>query len=461
MSSTFVTGIDAGGAASPKKTSPTKTSSPARSPGGSSPQHSMVRRIEDEEFVYIAGEHPQSLPSVVDFKMVVNDLLDTVIDPEDGQSQRVWSAHIPSADFNGIVSDLYWYCFLHIFRKSTGRKLTRPTALEAEVQVKCESDKQQLLDRISSRYGSLFYSVVISAPLLALQTSNHNNNNSTSDGDLLFQTLSNAVAQAVYLALFQAYPRSRRQINTAAVRDALVDVCGLRLDGVRPSLTKHDHWLNSMDQQAARKTNPLGGGTSKSKSKSKKKSTDNSFVRSQIGPSMPIKPRVKLQKRRTRLGNTPMLSKYFPQDVRWEINIGLMQDSKSRPLTEVVPKIHARDLKNKESKQTENENEKEPTAEELYQEEQEQMLQQTMQNQPSKTYRDVITETRKHAKSLLRSHKQKYAALNSDLSSGRKQVRKEQKSIDEQCKEIQGKDAHEFSNYIVSRMDLQGGRRKK
>ena len=77
---------------------------------------------------------------------------------------------------------------------------------------------------------------------------------------------------------------------------------------------------------------------------------------------MPIKPRVKLQKRRTKLGNTPMLSKYFPQDVRWEINIGLMQDSKSRPLTEVEPKIHARDHQiSKESKQTEHENEKEPT----------------------------------------------------------------------------------------------------
>jgi hypothetical protein len=452
-SGTFVTAVDAGGAAA----SP-KASSPARSSGGS-PQHSMVRRIEDEEFVFCAGSDPQSLPPVVNFKMVADDLLDTVIDPEDGQSQRVWSTHIPSADFNAIVSDLYWYCFLHIFRKATGRKLSRPTKEEAAVHARSESDKQNLLDRISARYGSLFYTVVVSTPLLAQQTNNHNSNNSTSDGDMLFQSLSNAIAQAVYLAMFHAYPRSRRQVNTAAVRDELVDVCGLRLDGVRPSLTKHDHWLNSLDQQAARKTNPLGADGMMSKSKGKaKKSTDTSFVRTQRGPSMPIKPRVRLQKRRTRLGHTPMLERYLPQDVRWEINIGLMQDSKSRPLTEIEPKHHVRDETKAHS--TAEDNDREPTAEELYQEEQEQMLQQTMQNQPSKTYQDVVTETRRHAKSLLREHKQKYAALNSDLNSARKQVRKEQKSIDEQCREIQGKDAHEFSNYIVSRMDLQGARRK-
>ena len=104
---------------------------------------------------------------------------------------------------------------------------------------------------------------------------------------------------------------------------------------------------------------------------------------------------------------------------------------------------------------------KEPTAEEVYQEEQDELLKQSMKNEPSQTYQDVVTETRKHARRLIKSHKQKYAVLNTELASGRRQVRKEQKSIDEQCKEIQGKDSHEFSNYIVSRMDLQSKQKRK
>ena len=458
MSGTFVTAVDAGGSASPK------ASSPARSPSGS-PQHNTVRRLEDEEFHFIPGDQPQPLPHVVDFRSLMEDLLDTVIAVDDVQSQRVWSAHVPSDDFNAIVGDLYWYCFLHIFRKVTGRKLSNPTSSEAAAQAKIESEKQKLLDRVSSRYGSLFYSVVISGPLAAQLNSNHNSNSSTSDGDMLFQDLSNVIAQAVYISFFQSYPRSRRQINTAEIRDEIVDICGLRLDGVRPSLSKHSHWLNTTDPQAPKKLHAPPGV----KGKSSKKTGDTSFVRHQRGPSMPIQPRVHLQKRRTRLGHTPMLQQYLPKESRWEMNIGLMQDPKNRPLTDIEerkiqdPEGRRKQTASKEGKEGKDGEDTihEPTAEELYQEEQEEMLQRSMKNVPSKTYQDVVTETRKHAKTLIRAHKQKYAALNSDLSSGRRQVRKEQKSIDEQCRDIQGRDAHEFSNYIVSRMDLQSSRKKK
>jgi hypothetical protein len=453
MSSTFVTAVDAGGSASPK------SSSPVRSRGGS-PQHNTVRRLEDEEFHFIPGDQPQLLPHMVDFRSLLEDLLDTVIDPDDVQSQRVWSVHVPSDDFNAIVSDLFWYCFLHIFRKATGRKLSKPTSSEAAEQAKMESEKQKLLDRVSSRYGSLFYSVVISGPLASQLNSNKNSNSSTSDGDILFQDLSNVVAQALYISFFQSYPRSRRQINSPAVRDELVDVCGLRLDGVRPSLCKHTHWLNAGDQQAAKKLPSQAGGKGKTASKT---TGDTSFVRAQSRPSMPIQPRVHLQKRRTRLGHTPMLRQYLPKESRWEMNIGLMQDPKNRPLTDIEEKKieDSGERKQNTSKNRDDSSVSEPTAEELDQEEQEELLQQSMKNVPWKTYLDVVTVTRTHAKILSRAHKQKYAALNSDLSSGRRQVRKEQKSIDEQCRDIQGRDSHEFSNYIVSRMDLQSSRKKK
>ena len=466
MSNTFVTGVDVGGTAT---TSPPRASSPSAS---GSPQHSTVRRLEDEEFHFTPGDISESLPPTVNYRMLTEDVLDTVIDPEDAQSQRVWSTHVPSPDYNAIVRDLFWYCFLHVFRKATGRSASRPTNVEALEQEVNETNKQQLLDRISKSYGSLFYSVVISGPMLARENHNHNNNSSTSDGDLLFQTLSNAVAQSVYIAFFQAYPRSRRQINTSEVRDEIVDMCGLRLDGVRPSVCKHSHWLNSQDQQAARKTNPLGGMKKTTKNPM---ATETSFVRKQQLDSMPIKPRVHLQKRRTKLAHTPMLKNFLPKNSRWDINIGLMQDPKNRPLTEIEESKHGDAWRKKSKKNNNNEDnkssdgdnektvedEKEPTAEELYQEEQDELLKQSMKNEPSKTYRDVVSETRTHAKRLIRSHKQKYASLHSDLAAGRRQVRKEQKSIDEQCKEIQGKDAHEFSNYIVSRMDLQAGQRRK
>jgi hypothetical protein len=450
-SNTFVTAVDVGGSA----TSP-KTTSPTRSVGGS-PQHSMVRKLADEEFEFIPGSMPQELPNNVNYRQLVEDVLDTVIDPEDSQSQRVWSAHIPSQEYNSIVKDLFWYCYLHIFRKPTGRSLTRPTKAEAAEQKVQETNKQNLLDRISQSYGSLFYNVVISGPLLARESHNNNSNNSTSDGDVLFQTLSNAVAQSIYIAFFQAYPRSRRQINTAEIRDELVDICGLRLDGVRPSICKHDHWLNSQDQQAARKKHPLGVGAKKGP---KTKPNETTFVRSQKGPSMPIKPRVHLQKRRTKLSGTPMLANYLPKNSRWNMNIGLMQDPKNRPLTD-IEKRESKHNSDGGEKHTEEGEEKEPTAEELYQEEQDEMLKQSMKNVSSKTYQDVVKETRSHAKLLIRTHRQKYSSLIKDLAAGRKQIRKEQKALDEQCKEIQGKDAHEQANYIVSRMDLQSKLRKQ
>ena len=72
------------------------------------------------------------------------------------------------------------------------------------------------------------------------------------------------------------------------------------------------------------------------------------------------------------------------------------------------------------------------------------------------TYYDVITESRRAARRLLKIHKERRKAMHSDIAAGRRQVRQEQKSIDEQCREIQEKDSHEYSNYIVSKMDLQG-----
>ena len=131
----------------------------------------------------------------------------------------MWQSNVPSEDFDAIVADLYWYCFLEIFRKPTGRKLLRPTKAEAAVQAQRDEGKAQLLDRISRSYGNLFYKVVISAPLAAASTKNHNSNNSKSDGDVFFGEISNAAAQAVYLSMYHAYPRSRLQINVAKVRD--------------------------------------------------------------------------------------------------------------------------------------------------------------------------------------------------------------------------------------------------
>ena len=115
MSNTFVTGVDVGGTAA---TSPPRASSPSAS---GSPQHSTVRRLEDEEFHFTPGDISESLPPTVNYRMLTEDVLDTVIDPEDAQSQRVWSTHVPSPDYNAIVRDLFWYCFLHVFRKATGR----------------------------------------------------------------------------------------------------------------------------------------------------------------------------------------------------------------------------------------------------------------------------------------------------------------------------------------------------
>ena len=491
---TFVTGVDAGGVASPVAK---QSSSPGR--GSTSGHHGTVRRIEDEAFAFAPGTLPQPLPGMVSYRIIVDDILDTVVDIEDRQSQRVWQSNVPSEDFDAIVADLYWYCFLEIFRKPTGRKLLRPTKAEAAVQAQRDEGKAQLLDRISRSYGNLFYKVVISAPLAAASTKNHNSNNSKSDGDVFFGEISNAAAQAVYLSMYHAYPRSRLQINVAKVRDQIVDLCGMRLDGVRPSLAKHSHWLNSQDQSQIRKsamgsTDGSGVGTDLSTTSRQQRaamrgaatSLGNMSKRGK-GPSMPIKPTARLLKRRTRLGHTPMMRGYLPLASRWEVNIGLTQDPKNRPLEDpaevelakrgIVSVPDPGDGEGKEGRnfkrrrrrrsrsssgakegeeEGEGEEEHQPTAEEIYQEEQEMALQASMDNEPTVTYSDVITETRRAARRLLKTHKAKRKAMNTDIAAGRRQVRKEQKSIDEQCQEIQGKDAHEYSNYIVSKMDLQG-----
>ena len=483
-SGTFVTGVDAGGAASPAAK---KSSSPGR--GSPSGHHGTVRRIEDETFVFATGPLPQPLPALVTYRIVVDDILDTVVDVEDRQSQRVWQSNVPSDDFDAIVADLYWYCFLEIFHKPAGRKLLRPTKAEAAEQVRDEEGKAQLLDRISRSYGNLFYKVVISAPLAAAAAKNHNSNNSKSDGDVFFGGVSNAVAQAVYLCMYHAYPRSRLQINVAKVRDQIVDLCGMRLDGVRPSLAKHNHWLNSQDQSQIRKsamgsTDGSGVGMDMSSTSRQQRtamrgaatSLGNMGKRGK-GPSMPVKPAARLLKRRTRLGHTPMMRGYLPLASRWEINIGLTQDPKNRPLEDPAevelakrgivssPERHRGEgkedgdtgpAKDGDREEEGEEVEHQPTAEEIYQEEQQKALRASMDNEPTVTYYDVVTETRREARRLLRTHKAKRKAMNTDIAAGRRQVRKEQKSIDEQCQEIQGKDAHEYSNYIVSKMDLQG-----
>jgi hypothetical protein len=176
-----------------------------------------------------------------------------------------------------------------------------------------------------------------------------------------------------------------------------------------------------------------------------------------------------------------MMRGYLPLASRWEINIGLTQDPLNRPLEDPAEVQRAKrgivsapdkeqrghkhgndmDVDGHESAKTdanaESESEEhQPTAEEIYQEEQKEALQASLENEPVVTYYDVITETRRAARTLLKTHRAKRKAMQSDIAAGRRQVRQEQKSIDEQCREIQGKDAHEYSNYIVSKMDLQG-----
>lgn len=496
-SSTFVTGVDAGGAASPG-------SSPKARRSESSPSaHHAVRRLEDESFQFVHGSAPQQLPVLVSYRVVVDDVLDTVVDVEHRQSQRIWQSNVPSVEFDAIVADLYWYCFLEVFRKPSGRKLHRPTKAEAAEQARNEHAKSQLLDRISQSYGNLFYRVVISTPLASTATKNHNSNNSKSDGDIFFGGISNAVAHAVYLSFYHAYPRSRLQINSAKVKDQIIDLCGMRLDGVRPSIAKHDHWLNSQDQSQIRKSAmgsemDRGGSGMELRSSSREQraamrgaaNTLGNIGKGRKGPSMPTKPKVRLLKRRTRLGHTPMMRSYLPLVSRWEINIGLTQDPKNRPLEDpleaklaklgIVSKpddgpfaVDAKSTNMQDEQKEEHDGEKnpgegkardedyQPTAEEVYQEEQKEALEARIDNEPVITYQDVVTETRKMARKILKSHRAKRSAMSSDIAAGRRQVRKEQKSIDEQCREIQGSDAHEYSNYIVSKMDLQGNLNRK
>ena len=79
---TFVTGVDAGGVASPVAK---QSSSPGR--GSTSGHHGTVRRIEDEAFAFAPGTLPQPLPGMVSYRIIVDDILDTVVDIEDRQSQ--------------------------------------------------------------------------------------------------------------------------------------------------------------------------------------------------------------------------------------------------------------------------------------------------------------------------------------------------------------------------------------
>ena len=80
-------------------------------------RHSTVRRVEDEDFVFTPGV---SQPSLVNYRIVIDDILDTV-ERRDHQSQRVAVKRTKQRRRNSCRPVLY--CFLEIFRKPTGRKL--------------------------------------------------------------------------------------------------------------------------------------------------------------------------------------------------------------------------------------------------------------------------------------------------------------------------------------------------
>lgn len=387
-----------------------------KSPHKSSSPSSPVRRVEDETFIFSEGDAAQPLPHVVNFGIVTADVLETVIDENDMRAHKVWSEHMKGKPFQNIVGDLFWVCYLDIFASvATRRRSMRK--------------RRAMLRRIANNYGHLFSTVTLQQ---------HN-------GDVLFPKFSNALAQCVFLALFQAYPRSRISMD-AGVREHIIDVCASVIDGMRPSIAQHSHWMNSQDS-ANRRANAMsraaGGKEAGGKRKGSAAIPGLAGLRQSKVESMPIRSRTRLLKKRAVLGHTPMMSRFLPPCQQHSVKIGLTQDVKARPLISdggtTVRKCHSpRDGNGADGA------EKPEIPADLV----------NADGDEYKTYHEFVQSVRKRAKSLVNSHAKKRAALAASIASKRREVRQQQRDIDLQCKKIHEKEAHEYSNYIVSKMEL-------
>ena len=165
---------------------------------------------------------------------------------------------------------------------------------------------------------------------------------------------------------------------------------------------------------------------------------------------MPIESGPRKVRRKIVLGHTPLLRRFLP-DCQRTLSIKLLQDTRGRPIDS---RAEAQRLQ--EEKKSENWKRMNWTAKK------DGDKKNTGRDGPSaantkfssETYAEIVHGAKRRAKMLMSAYARKREQLQADIQSERRELRREQAALTEQCNEIRHNDAHEYSNFIVSKLAL-------
>ncbi|OWZ19410.1 hypothetical protein PHMEG_0006350 [Phytophthora megakarya] len=123
-------------------------------------------------------------------------------------------------EIDALLKDMFWYLTAHCFQ------LNRQPQLEAN-----------FYQRIADSFTSLFIRLQMKA---------------SSRDSGFFDQLPDVVAQIMFVALYEAFPRSRKAISSAEIRHEILRTCYCWILGFVPSDLKYDHWIE-VDQDSPKR----------------------------------------------------------------------------------------------------------------------------------------------------------------------------------------------------------------
>ncbi|KAJ0403757.1 hypothetical protein P43SY_006300 [Pythium insidiosum] len=139
-------------------------------------------------------------------------------------------------EMDALLKDTFWYLTAHIFQPGRHEQL-----------------EECFYERIADTFASLFIRTQFGRNVSAAAEApiNINDLKSTTTSPFL-DTLPDVLAQILFMALYEAFPKSRKHMVTTDLRERILRLCYCWIVGFVPADLDTSHWL-SVDQESPKR----------------------------------------------------------------------------------------------------------------------------------------------------------------------------------------------------------------
>lgn len=164
--------------------------------------------------------HITDIPRSVQLRYVCEKVLDHVQYSSKKKKLRYQEIFVNATEVDALMKDMFWYLTAHCFQSDQHPQL-----------------EQSFYQRIADNFTSLFIR-------LQMQPQSRDSG--------FFDMLPDVIAQILFMALYEAFPKSRKHLMTSAMRCKILHVCHCWILGFVPAALSWSHWIE-VDQESPKR----------------------------------------------------------------------------------------------------------------------------------------------------------------------------------------------------------------